>query len=81
MGHWGRLLSHALPPEGDRSSASTIEPRWVAEATRIAAEAGLGQRFGYDAADTPRSCRSRTRAFDLVTCQTVLMHVPDLRTG
>ncbi|QDU69324.1 class I SAM-dependent methyltransferase [Engelhardtia mirabilis] len=75
VGHWGRVLAGALPAEA-RITGLEREPRWVAEATQIAAESGLGDRFRYlegdiEALPFPDGC------FDLVTCQTVLIHAPD----
>jgi SAM-dependent methyltransferase len=77
VGHWGRLLSHVLPPEATVAGIDR-EPRWVEEATANAAEAGLGDRFSYrlgSAEELPFDDQS----FDLVTCQTVLIHVADPR--
>ncbi|MEA2435617.1 MAG: hypothetical protein QOF65_173 [Thermoleophilaceae bacterium] len=75
VGHWGRLLSHVLPQDATLVGIDP-EPRWVEEATARAADAGLGERFSYRTAaaeDLPFDDES----FDLVTCQTVLMHVSD----
>jgi SAM-dependent methyltransferase len=74
-GHWGRLLSHALPPDATVHGID-LEPRWVEEATRLAAERGLGDRFSYSRA-AAEELPFADASFDLVTCQTLLMHVPD----
>ncbi len=76
-GHWGRLLSHALPPEATVRGVD-LEPRWVEEAARLADESGLGARFGYSRA-AAEELPFEDASFDLVTCQTLLMHVPDPR--
>jgi SAM-dependent methyltransferase len=75
IGHWGQLLvrllsSHATVTGVDR------EPRWLEEAAARARRRGLSERFRYlqgEAARLPFVSNS----FDLVTCQTVLIHVPD----
>src|SRR5439155_1701388 len=40
VGHWGRLLSHVLPPDATVVGIDT-EPRWVEQAAARAADAGL----------------------------------------
>jgi SAM-dependent methyltransferase len=74
VGHWGRVLATALPAMA-RLVGVDAEPEWVARATERAAVAGLSDRFSY------RAGRAETLpfgpdAFDVVTCQTLLMHVP-----
>ena len=76
-GHWGRLLSTALPPDATLHGVD-LEPRWVEEATRLARESGLGHRFSYSRAGAEELPFEDAR-FDLVTCQTLLMHVSDPR--
>jgi SAM-dependent methyltransferase len=76
-GHWGRLLSYALPADATVQGVD-LEPLWVEEATAIASGAGLGDRFGYSEAAAQELPFEDAR-FDLVTCQTLLMHVPDPR--
>lgn len=75
VGHWGRTLGTILPPDV-RLTGVDREARWVEAATTKASERGLGERFRYqvgtaDALDFPDA------SFDLVTCQTVLIHVRD----
>jgi SAM-dependent methyltransferase len=53
-----------------------LEPEWVGEATRQAGAAGLLDRFSYQAASVD-ALPFADGSFDLVTCQTVLIHVPD----
>jgi SAM-dependent methyltransferase len=77
VGHWGRLLSNVLPPDATVVGIDT-EPRWVEEATARAADAGLGDRFSYRLA-AAEELPFDDESFDLVTCQTVLMHVADPR--
>jgi SAM-dependent methyltransferase len=75
VGHWGRLLDATTAPDATVTGVD-MEPEWVAEATRRAEAAGLADRFTY------RQGRAEAlpfpdATFDLVTCQTVLIHVPD----
>jgi SAM-dependent methyltransferase len=75
IGHWGRLLSHVLA-EDTTLVGIDPEPRWVQEATARAADAGLGERFSYRLG-AAEELPFEDESFDLVTCQTVLMHVPE----
>ncbi len=69
-GHWTRQIARRLAPEAEVVGLER-EPDWVAVAT---ARAAPGQRFVQgDATDLPFPSGS----FDLVTCQTLLIHVPD----
>jgi SAM-dependent methyltransferase len=77
VGHWGRLLGRVLRSEVSVAGIDR-EPRWVEEATRRAAEAGLGDRYSYRQASA-EALPFEDESFDLVTCQTVLIHVPDAR--
>jgi SAM-dependent methyltransferase len=77
IGHWGRLLSHVLAPDATCVGVDR-EPRWVEEAAVRAAEAGLGDRFSYREASA-EELPFEDESFDLVTCQTLLMHVADPR--
>ena len=79
VGHWGRLLSRVLPDEVECVGVDP-EPRWVEEATRRAAEEGLGERFTYREASA-EALPFDDASFDLVTCQTVLIHVADPRVA
>lgn len=75
VGHWGRLLATVLP---ERATVTGIdrEPAWVEEAGRRAAAAGLGERFRYLRASA-EELPFEDASFDLVTCQTLLIHVAD----
>lgn len=75
VGHWGRVLAPHLAP-GARMIGIDREDAWIREAHARAAQAGLGDRLSYrlgDAAKIP----FHDDVFDLVTCQTVLIHVAD----
>ena len=77
VGHWGRLLLPHLAP-GARMVGIDREDTWILEAHRRAEQAGFGDRLTYrlgDAAHIP----FHDGVFDLVTCQTLLIHVADPR--
>jgi SAM-dependent methyltransferase len=75
VGHWGRLLRHVLAPDVTLVGIDA-EQAWVEEATRQATAAGLADRFSYLQA-TAEALPFDDESFDLVTCQTVLIHVSD----
>ena len=56
------------------------EAEWVDLATARAREAGLADRCRYQRGDAT-SLPFRDGTFDLVTCQTVLIHLPDPEQG
>ena len=75
-GHWGRGLLRALP-ECQRLAGIDIEPSFAELASERAAAVGIGDRCEY------RQGRAEAipwpdDSFDIVTCQTVLIHVPDV---
>jgi len=77
VGHWGRVLLPHLP--GDATLVGVDREReWVERAHAIAAAKGIDGRARYVQGDA-RSLPFADGAFDLVTCQTVLIHVPDSR--
>jgi SAM-dependent methyltransferase len=69
VGHWGRLLSRVLDP-----AATTVgvdpEPQWVSEAGARAPDERFSYRVG-----SAEALPFEDASFDLVTCQTVLIHV------
>ena len=77
VGHWGRLVQHLLSPEATLVGIDR-EPQWVEEATRNAAAEGLADRFSYTQASA-EDLPFEDASFDLVTCQTLLIHVADPR--
>lgn len=73
VGHWGRLMLSLVSPRATLVGLDR-EPKWVEEATRIAAKRGLPARYQHgDATALPFEDAS----FDVVTCQTVLIHLRD----
>lgn len=76
-GHWSRVLASMLTEEATLVGVDR-EQRWVQAATDRAAAAGLGERFRYQQASGD-ALPFPDDTFDLVTCQTVLIHCPDPR--
>lgn len=79
IGHWGQLLSRVLPPTV-RITGVDREPLWVSRASERAAAGGAGARFHYLPGDAGALPFSEPQ-FDLVTCQTVLIHLSDPRAA
>jgi SAM-dependent methyltransferase len=75
IGHWGRVLGSVLSPAA-RVVGVERESVWVREAERRALEAEVAGRFSYTTA-AAESLPFDDGSFDLVTCQTLLIHVPD----
>jgi 2-polyprenyl-3-methyl-5-hydroxy-6-metoxy-1,4-benzoquinol methylase len=75
VGHWGQLLARVLP-KGARICGVDRDPHWVEQATARAAARGLGDRSTYRTAAAER-LPFADASFDLVTCQTLLIHVAD----
>jgi SAM-dependent methyltransferase len=79
VGHWGRLLAQVMPAQVTVIGVDR-EPRWVEEATRRASEAGLDDRFSYRTGNA-QELPFEDESFDLVTCQTLLIHLPEPRAA
>jgi SAM-dependent methyltransferase len=77
VGHWGRLLFPHLAPEA-RVFGIDREDTWIREAHQRAERAGLEGRLTYRLGEAER-IPFHDGVFDLVTCQTVLIHVRDPR--
>lgn len=75
VGHWGQLLSNVLPATV-RVHGVDPDADWVAKAAQRAAEQKLSERFFYSQGTAER-LPFPDSSFDLVTCQTVLIHVAD----
>ncbi|WP_050419443.1 class I SAM-dependent methyltransferase [Bradyrhizobium tropiciagri] len=75
VGHWGQLLARLLPQD-PRLDGVDRDPHWVEQATARAAARGLGHRCSYSVSTAER-LRFEDASFDLVTCQTLLIHVAD----
>ena len=75
IGHWGRCLAPFLSTDATVLGIDR-EPSWVAKAEAIAGERQLSRQFSYrqgSAEELPAPDCS----FDMVTCQTLLIHVAD----
>jgi SAM-dependent methyltransferase len=75
VGHWGRALARVLP---DKAQVTGVDRDrlWPSQAAAKARATGLAHRFRF-AAGTAEKLPFKNGIFDLVTCQTVLMHVRD----
>jgi SAM-dependent methyltransferase len=76
VGHWGRVLAPFLSTEAELIGVDR-EPLWVEKATATAKAKRL-TRFSYLQGDVNQLPFEDGR-FDVVTCQTLLIHVPDPR--
>lgn len=78
-GHWGQRL---LPLLSQTATVTGVdqEQKWVTKATSRAAELGLAARCSYRVAAI-ESLPFDDATFDLVTCQTLLMHVADVQAA
>lgn len=79
VGHWGRTLLPHLPPDATLVGVDR-EAAFVETANAKAKELGLEHRARYEASHV-ESLPFEDGSFDLVTCQTVLIHVADVPTA
>src|SRR5262249_74810 len=75
IGHWGQLLANVLSPTA-RVQGVDRDPLWVEKASERAAAGHLADRFSYQVSAAER-LPFADASFDLVTCQTVLIHMRD----
>jgi SAM-dependent methyltransferase len=75
VGHWGMLLASVMP-EHARVTGIDREPSWIERARARALARGLEGRFTYQQGQAER-LPFPDDSFDLTTCQTVLIHLPD----
>jgi SAM-dependent methyltransferase len=76
VGHWGRLV---LPLLAADAIVDGVDPEreWVARARHAADEAGIGDRLEYRVGSVAH-LPFADGTFDLVTCQTLLIHIDDV---
>lgn len=79
LGHWGRALLPHVHPDASLTGIDR-ESQWVRRASEIAGAKGIGGRAAYQRGDA-LSLPFEDDQFDLVTCQTVLIHVTDCRAA
>ncbi len=79
VGHWGRVLLPHLPAAAHVTGIDP-EAQWVKVAESTAATKGIGHRTRY-VQGTAEHIPFPDDSFDLVTCQTVLIHVRDCRVA
>ncbi len=75
VGHWGQLLANVISSSAQVQGVDR-DPVWVEKAAARAASHGLSDRFTYQVAVAEKLPFTEA-SFDLVTCQTVLIHTPD----
>jgi 2-polyprenyl-3-methyl-5-hydroxy-6-metoxy-1,4-benzoquinol methylase len=76
VGHWGQLLLRwVLSPEATVVGVER-EATWVAEARERAQQSGLAGRASYQQG-VAEALAFADASFDMVTCQTLLIHVAD----
>ena len=77
VGHWSRTLLPHLPARAHLEGVDR-QRQWVRRASTIARTKGISDRahYRYGLAESLPFAEGQ---FDLVTCQTVLIHVPDPR--
>jgi SAM-dependent methyltransferase len=75
VGHWGQLLANLIPSSA-RVQGVDRDPLWVEKAAARAAAQGLADRFAYQVG-VAEKLPFADASFDLVTCQTLLIHTPD----
>lgn len=79
LGHWGLML---LPLFSESAFLEGIdqEPDWIDQATQRAVNLGVSERCRFAEGDAQRLPYGDA-SFDLVTCQTLLMHLADPDTA
>lgn len=78
VGHWGQLLAGVLNNNFNLIGVDKEEVS-IAKAKERAIERNLNKRFQYQVGDV-HSLPFPDNFFDLVTCQTLLIHLPDPKT-
>ena len=79
VGHWGQLLAPLLSPMAQVTGVDR-EDSSLAKANDRALRQGLSEKYSYQRADA-MALPFPDDTFDLVTCQTLLIHLKDPRGG
>ena len=77
LGHWSRAWARVLPP-GIEFTGVDREATWIAKAKEAAAQPLAGNRFRFQVGEA-EALPFPENSFDFVTCQTLLIHVADVR--
>jgi SAM-dependent methyltransferase len=75
IGHWGRLVARHLPPQATITGVDR-EATWIERASARASRLDHPERFRYVLGEVER-LPFPDASFDAVTCQTLLIHLPD----
>lgn len=75
VGHWAQVLASALPVEAQVIGVDR-DQSWVDKANERATSRGISHRFRYQLSEA-QALPFADASFDLVTCQTLLIHVAD----
>jgi SAM-dependent methyltransferase len=75
VGHWAQVLASALPVEAQVIGVDR-DQSWVDKANERAASRRISHRFRYQLSEA-QALPFPDASFDLVTCQTLLIHVAD----
>ncbi|MFN7684486.1 MAG: class I SAM-dependent methyltransferase [Oligoflexia bacterium] len=79
IGHWGQFLAPVLSTDAQVIGVDR-EETWVTQATKRAVAFGLASQYRYQQGDVTQ-LPFDNGMFDLVTCQTVLIHLKDPKVG
>jgi len=77
VGHWGRALARFLPQEA-RIVGLDREEKWVGQAKENAQSKESFKNFEYQTG-LAENLPFHDNSFDLITCQTLLIHVADVK--
>lgn len=79
IGHWGFTLAPFLNPEAQIMGVDP-EAAWIEKATQRAQEKGMNQRCHFQMGKAEQ-LPFADNSFDMVTCQTVMIHVADVNVA